>query len=49
MSSPEKRRDMDIMKLAMHNFKVEICKDDAYDIIVDFYAKLSKVEFEYEI
>ena len=36
MSSPEKRRDMDIMKLAMHNFKVEICKDDAYDITVDF-------------
>tara|TARA_B100000427_G_C15452972_1_gene570421 strand:- start:388 stop:924 length:537 start_codon:yes stop_codon:yes gene_type:complete len=36
MSSPEKRRDMDIMKLAMHGFKVEICKDDAYDIVVDF-------------
>lgn len=36
MSSPEKRRDMDIMKLAMHDFKVEMCKDDAYDIIVDF-------------
>ena len=38
MSSPEKRRDMDIMKLAMHDFKVEICKDDAYDIVVDFHG-----------
>jgi ubiquitin-conjugating enzyme E2 H len=38
MSSPEKRRDMDIMKLAMHDFKVEICEDDDYDIVVDFHG-----------
>ena len=38
MSSPDKRRDMDIMKLAMHGFTVEICKDDAYDIVIDFHG-----------
>ena len=38
MSSPEKRRDMDIMKLAMHDFKVKICDDDDYDIVVDFHG-----------
>ena len=38
MSSPEKRRDMDIMKLAMHDFNVKICADDAYDLVVDFHG-----------
>ena len=38
MSSPEKRRDMDIMKLAMHDFNLKICQDDAYDLVVDFHG-----------
>jgi len=39
MSSPEKRRDMDIMKLIMNGFKVEIAKDDnAHDFIVEFHG-----------
>ena len=35
MSSPQKRRDMDIMKLLMHDFNVLI-NDDNADLVVTF-------------
>ena len=37
MSSPEKRRDMDIIKLMMHDFKVTMDNEDsAHDFTVEF-------------
>ena len=36
MSSPQKRRDMDIMKLLMHDFTVLINEDDTADLVVTF-------------
>ena len=38
MSSPQKRRDMDIMKLMMHDFKINIPDEDNSDLLVEFHG-----------
>ncbi|KAF3335230.1 ubiquitin-conjugating enzyme E2 4-like protein [Carex littledalei] len=38
MSSPSKRREMDLMKLMMRDYKVEMVNDGIHEFIVDFHG-----------
>ncbi|XP_027919809.1 ubiquitin-conjugating enzyme E2 5-like isoform X3 [Vigna unguiculata] len=38
MSSPSKRRDMDLMKLMMSDYKVEMINDDMQEFFVEFHG-----------
>ncbi|RDX57916.1 Ubiquitin-conjugating enzyme E2 5 [Mucuna pruriens] len=38
MSSPSKRRDMDLMKLMMTDYKVEMINDDMQEFFVEFHG-----------
>ncbi|KAK9676360.1 hypothetical protein RND81_11G072100 [Saponaria officinalis] len=38
MSSPSKRREMDLMKLMMSDYKVEMINDSMVDIYVEFHG-----------
>ncbi|RXH93659.1 hypothetical protein DVH24_014235 [Malus domestica] len=49
MSSPSKRREMDLMKLMMSDYKVEMINDGMHEFYVDFHGPTDNLVNVFEV